>query len=302
MKTLAVKGAVLLLLTAIVLCSTSEQEFLSDVQFFSILADAANTPATKVATIGTKSYTLPGNIIDAYPVLAGMIGSPAPYVIGISDKHSDTIVQYLLHKQLPPGILRTYSALSLRELFRDAEVLSLVSLKNKLNNAIMNRFDTFNAHPSMELDPSERIVKRNTFAENTHASVCVNKAVRGGVERKIAFRIRYTRSNFVMIGVQPRPSLNSYSGYVKDNGNSYYGANGYLYSDATHKAFGPTFSTGDIIGVIVNLQQQTVQYFKNGVAVGDVAHKVSLPGNWNEAYITVNLYTPNDSVEIIPFQ
>lgn len=54
---------------------------------------------------------------------------------------------------------------------------------------------------------------------------------------------------------------NSY-GYHGDDGNSFC-------SSGTGQPYGPTFTTGDVIGCCVNLIENTCFYTKNGVNLGE---------------------------------
>lgn len=77
---------------------------------------------------------------------------------------------------------------------------------------------------------------------------------------------------------------NSY-GYHGDDGNSFC-------SSGTGQPYGPTFTTGDVIGCCVNLIENTCFYTKNGVNLG-IAF-ADLPQN---LYPTVGLQTPGEVVE-----
>ncbi|XP_077452311.1 ran-binding protein 10 [Stigmatopora argus] len=74
-------------------------------------------------------------------------------------------------------------------------------------------------------------------------------------------------------------------GYHGDDGNSFC-------SSGTGQPYGPTFTTGDVIGCCVNLINNTCFYTKNGISLG-VAF-TDLPPN---LYPTVGLQTPGEIVD-----
>eukprot|EP00698_Gefionella_okellyi_P005544 TRINITY_DN15052_c0_g1_i1.p1 TRINITY_DN15052_c0_g1~~TRINITY_DN15052_c0_g1_i1.p1 ORF type:complete len:208 (-),score=32.02 TRINITY_DN15052_c0_g1_i1:52-675(-) len=80
-------------------------------------------------------------------------------------------------------------------------------------------------------------------------------------------------SNCVMIGLGSSVATmaSTYPGDNNDSGVSYYGANGYRYYSNTYAGYGPTFTTGDVIGVLLNLNHRTVTFFKNDECVGTAA-------------------------------
>lgn len=77
---------------------------------------------------------------------------------------------------------------------------------------------------------------------------------------------------------------NSY-GYHGDDGHSFC-------CSGTGQNYGPTFTTGDVIGCCLNLIDNTCFYTKNGFNLG-IAFR-DLP---NDLYPTVGLQTPSESVE-----
>eukprot|EP00741_Cyanophora_paradoxa_P021193 tig00000237_g20454.t1 len=74
-------------------------------------------------------------------------------------------------------------------------------------------------------------------------------------------------------------------GYHGDDGNSFRGS-------GTGTAYGPTFTTGDIIGTCVNFLSNTIFYTKNGVSLGVAFSDVK-----GTLFPTAGLRTPQECVE-----
>ena len=86
--------------------------------------------------------------------------------------------------------------------------------------------------------------------------------------------------------------LNRLSGWDK-NSYGYHGDDGHSFCcSGTGQNYGPTFTTGDIIGCCLNLIENTCFYTKNGYNLG-IAFR-DLP---SDLYPTVGLQTPMESVE-----
>ena len=69
----------------------------------------------------------------------------------------------------------------------------------------------------------------------------------------------------------------SYVGYVLSGGKdsiAYY-TNGNKYINSTASSYGATFTTGDIIGVALNLDDDEITFYKNGVSQGAISHTFS---------------------------
>lgn len=96
--------------------------------------------------------------------------------------------------------------------------------------------------------------------------------------------VRYPLENFHMLFFFSGWDKQSY-GYHGDDGNSFS-------SSGAGKPYGPTFTTGDIIGCGVNLVDNTCFYTKNGHHLG-IAFR-DLPA---KLYPTVGLQTPGEVVD-----
>lgn len=94
-------------------------------------------------------------------------------------------------------------------------------------------------------------------------------------------------SHYIMIGVSDNlvltesnaPGLKRIGGSTADDeiGVGYCG-NGYRYYGGTCFPFGPIFKKGDVIGTLLNLNEKTVTFYKNGIRVGTAANPGSLTG------------------------
>lgn len=71
-----------------------------------------------------------------------------------------------------------------------------------------------------------------------------------------------------------------------------YFANGNRYNEGSFGSFGATWTTGDIIGVELDLAGQTVEFFKNGASQGGGAFSVTFSAG--DYHCGVQLYTQND--------
>ena len=68
---------------------------------------------------------------------------------------------------------------------------------------------------------------------------------------------------------------------------AYYGGNGYKYHEGGSAAYGATFSSGDIIGVAMNLDDREITFYKNGADQGTIDDLIAsndqfyLPAIWD---------------------
>ncbi|GAQ91941.1 RAN binding protein [Klebsormidium nitens] len=88
----------------------------------------------------------------------------------------------------------------------------------------------------------------------------------------------------VLMSRLPGWELHSY-GYHGDDGCSFRGC-------SRGTIYGPTFSTGDVIGACYNQLEHYIMYTKNGVSLG-----IAFPGVNELLYPTVGLRTPGEKVE-----
>ncbi|XP_064640296.1 ran-binding protein 9-like [Lineus longissimus] len=101
------------------------------------------------------------------------------------------------------------------------------------------------------------------------------------------------RDGYMGIGLSAQGvNMNRLPGWDKHS-YGYHGDDGHSFcSSGTGQPYGPTFTTGDVIGCCVNLIENTCFYTKNGVNLG-IAF-LDLPPN---LYPTVGLQTPGEVVE-----
>lgn len=101
------------------------------------------------------------------------------------------------------------------------------------------------------------------------------------------------RDGYMGIGLSAQGvNMNRLPGWEK-NSYGYHGDDGHSFcSSGTGKPYGPTFTTGDVIGCGINLIDNTCFYTKNGVNLG-IAFS-DLPAN---LYPTVGLQTPGEVID-----
>ena len=101
------------------------------------------------------------------------------------------------------------------------------------------------------------------------------------------------KEGFIGIGLSAaNVSLNRLPGWEKDS-YGYHGDDGHAFScSGVGKTYGPTFTTGNIIGCGINFLDQTVFYTKDGNMVGTAFTNVR-----NHLYPTVGLRTQGEVVE-----
>uniref|UniRef100_A0A3Q1EE89 RAN binding protein 10 n=1 Tax=Acanthochromis polyacanthus TaxID=80966 RepID=A0A3Q1EE89_9TELE len=99
------------------------------------------------------------------------------------------------------------------------------------------------------------------------------------------------RDGYMGIGLSAQGvNMNRLPGWDKHS-YGYHGDDGHSFcSSGTGQPYGPTFTTGDVIGCCVNLINNTCFYTKNGISLGLWTHKPNL-------YPTVGLQTPGEIVD-----
>ncbi|KAJ8302493.1 LOW QUALITY PROTEIN: hypothetical protein KUTeg_018889 [Tegillarca granosa] len=101
------------------------------------------------------------------------------------------------------------------------------------------------------------------------------------------------RDGYMGIGLSAQGVNNNRLPGWDKNSYGYHGDDGHSFcSSGTGQPYGPTFTTGDVIGCCINLIENTCFYTKNGVNLG-IAF-TDLPTN---LYPTVGLQTPGEVVE-----
>eukprot|EP01132_Coremiostelium_polycephalum_P007435 gene7435-9137_t len=79
---------------------------------------------------------------------------------------------------------------------------------------------------------------------------------------------------------------NSY-GYHGDDGNIFKGS-------GSGRTYGPTYTTGDVVGCCINFVQNTLFFTKNGVPLGEAANDIK----GLNLYPCIGLRTPGESIEV----
>ena len=116
----------------------------------------------------------------------------------------------------------------------------------------------------------------------------------------IYFKIEKTTFNNIMIGICPFSILKKTDAnlYNSIGAYSYYSANGYIYYNGTYIASisGKGYTTGDVIKMTVNINENTIEWEKNN----EIIHKMTMQSNLNEdIYPCVHFYDNNDKVSLI---
>ena len=63
---------------------------------------------------------------------------------------------------------------------------------------------------------------------------------------------------------------------------SYYSLNGFLYTNGSGSAYGATYANGDVVGIALDLDNDTLTFYKNGVSQGTAA--TGLTGTYTPAF------------------
>lgn len=113
--------------------------------------------------------------------------------------------------------------------------------------------------------------------------------------------ISATSNKYFMNGIRDvNETLVTSSDYVGESsgGYAYYSHNGYKYNNATSSAYGSTATTGDTIGVALDMDAGTLTFYKNGTSQG-VAY-TGLSGTFAPAF-SVNGNTGGTVVQAVNF-
>lgn len=80
-----------------------------------------------------------------------------------------------------------------------------------------------------------------------------------------------------------------------ENGVSYNGATGKLYcGDKLGISYGPSYTKGDVIGTLLNMNRKTITFYKNGIRIGTAANVECLIGD--EYYPCISLSSSNQKI------
>eukprot|EP01114_Cavostelium_apophysatum_P004652 TRINITY_DN1498_c0_g2_i1.p1 TRINITY_DN1498_c0_g2~~TRINITY_DN1498_c0_g2_i1.p1 ORF type:complete len:1661 (-),score=558.77 TRINITY_DN1498_c0_g2_i1:26-5008(-) len=160
------------------------------------------------------------------------------------------------------------------------------------------RIDPSFCHPNIEVDEAKISAIAGGGGSNWQA-VLSTKAITSGVH-KWEVSIDHTQTLgpncYIMIGVcEQHQQLTIYPGNDPSAvGWSYYGASpGYTYHNSQNKVYGEPFGHGDIITVILNMDEETISFAKNGIDLG-VAYNAGFSGK--TLYPAICLYNPGDKV------
>ncbi|KAI9009622.1 concanavalin A-like lectin/glucanase domain-containing protein [Gaertneriomyces semiglobifer] len=106
------------------------------------------------------------------------------------------------------------------------------------------------------------------------------------------------RDGYIGIGIcAPNVPLNRLPGW-EDNSYGYHGDDGCSFCcSGTGEAYGPVFTTGDVIGCMVNFQNKSVSFTKNGVYLGVAFKNLADSARASGLFPSIGLRTPGEIVE-----
>ena len=101
---------------------------------------------------------------------------------------------------------------------------------------------------------------------------------------EVDFTLSITSWNEGRFGICTDWSASDYGHYTNETGTFYYYAyDGKIWSDSAYTSYGATFTTGDIIGVALNMDDSEITFYKNGATQGTI----SLTGTVSTAYSVI---------------
>jgi len=78
----------------------------------------------------------------------------------------------------------------------------------------------------------------------------------------------FVTANTFMVGVANSNVAITAASWITANAWSYYGSNGEKYNAGTSSAYGATYTTGDVIGIALDMDNGTLTFYKNGTSQG----------------------------------
>jgi len=161
------------------------------------------------------------------------------------------------------------------------------------------KLDRNSCHANLDLDDSHFGVTANTNATTGWRTVIADKPITQGIRKWEVVLEKLTPTANVMIGVcEKSHKLNAYIGQAPTGGKgwSYYGATtGYTYHDGkSDSRYGQKMSQGDVITVILDMDENTLAFSRNGEELGVAFRDIKA----KELYPAVSLYDAGDRLKI----
>lgn len=190
--------------------------------------------------------------------------------------------------------------------FEDKVALCLYSLQNEeyiWNNATETsklepiKVDLNFCNSSLDVDDNLKTVTASDRSKYVWRTALGTRCMKSGVHKWEVVIEKTTSTCNIMIGVcEQHQQLTAYPGGADHNaaGWSYYGcAPGYVYHNSRNKDYGEPFRIGDVIGVVLDMDEGTLSFSKNGSDFG-IAFSTELLGK--ELYPAISLYDIGDRV------
>ncbi|KAI9103242.1 concanavalin A-like lectin/glucanase domain-containing protein [Phlyctochytrium arcticum] len=164
------------------------------------------------------------------------------------------------------------------------------------------QWSTKDKSPSIELSPAAnlRVTYTGPGRDDVHAAaVRSNHPIppQCGLFYYEVSIISKGRDGYIGIGFcGQNVALNRLPGW-EENSWGYHGDDGHSFCcSGTGKSYGPIFTTGDVVGCIMNFMDKSVSFTKNGVWLG-VAFKNVVSSKGDNLYPSVGMRTPGEIVE-----